>query len=45
MRLNLLVEVVVSAIIQKMILVGVDKYTMQQLVGLSLILVYLAANL
>ena len=31
--LNLLVEVGVSAIIQKMILVGVDKGTMQQLVG------------
>ena len=43
--LNLLVEVGVSAIIQKMILVGVDKYTMQQLVGISLILVSLGVIL
>ena len=44
--LNLLVEVGVSAIIQKTILVGVDKYTMQQLlVGISLILVSLGAIL
>jgi uncharacterized membrane protein (DUF373 family) len=40
-----LVEVGVSAIIQKMILVGVDKYTMQQLVGISLILVSLSVIL
>jgi uncharacterized membrane protein (DUF373 family) len=43
--LNLLVEVGVSAIIQKMILVGVDKYTMQQLVGISLILLSLSVIL
>jgi len=43
--LNLLVEVGGSAIIQKRILVGVDKYTMQQLVGISLILVSLGAIL
>jgi uncharacterized membrane protein (DUF373 family) len=43
--LNLLVEVGISAIIQKMILVGVDTYTMQQLVGISLILVSLGAIL
>ena len=45
MSLNLLVEVGVSAIIQKMILVGVDKFTMQQLVGISLILVSLGVIL
>jgi uncharacterized membrane protein (DUF373 family) len=39
--LNILVEVGVSAIIQKVILVRVDKYTMQQLAGISLILVSL----
>src|SRR5829696_1413601 len=43
--LNLLVEVGVSAILQKMILVGVDKYTMQQLVGISLIVVPLGVIL
>ena len=43
--LNILVEVGVSAIIQKVILVGVDKYSMQQLVGISLILVSLGAIL
>jgi uncharacterized membrane protein (DUF373 family) len=43
--LNILVEVGVSAIIQKMILIGVDKFTMQQLVGISLILVALGAIL
>lgn len=43
--LNILVEVGVSAIIQKVILIGVDKYTMQQLVGISLILVSLGAIL
>jgi uncharacterized membrane protein (DUF373 family) len=41
--LNILVEVGVSVIIQKVILVGVDKYSMQQLVGISLILVSLGA--
>jgi uncharacterized membrane protein (DUF373 family) len=43
--LNILVEVGVSAIIQKMILVGVDRFTMQQLIGISLILVALSAIL
>jgi uncharacterized membrane protein (DUF373 family) len=43
--LNILVEVGVSAIIQKMILVGVDKFTIQQLIGISLILVALGAIL
>jgi uncharacterized membrane protein (DUF373 family) len=43
--LNILVEVGVSAIIQKVILVGVDKYSMQQLIGISLILVALGAIL
>jgi uncharacterized membrane protein (DUF373 family) len=43
--LNILVEVGVSAIIQKMILVGVDKFSMQQLIGISLILVALGAIL
>ena len=43
--LNILVEVGVSAIIQKVILVGVDKYTMQQLAGISLILVSLGVIL
>jgi uncharacterized membrane protein (DUF373 family) len=43
--LNILVEVGVSAIIQKVILVGVDKYSMQQLAGISLILVSLGAIL
>src|SRR5215207_9958816 len=32
--LNILVEVGVSAIIQKMILVGVDRFTLQQLIGI-----------
>ena len=36
-----LVEVGVAAIIQKMILVGVDKFTMDQLVGISLVLLVL----
>ena len=31
--LNILVEVGVSVIIQKVVLVGVDEFTMQQLVG------------
>jgi uncharacterized membrane protein (DUF373 family) len=43
--LNILVEVGVSAIIQKVILVGVDKYSMQQLIGISIILVALGAIL
>ena len=43
--LNILVEVGVSAIIQKVILVGVDKYTMQQLIGISLILLALGSVL
>ena len=43
--LNILVEVGVSAIIQKVILVGVDKYSMQQLMGISLMLVALGAIL
>ena len=43
--LNILVEVGVSAIIQKVILVGVDELTMQQLVGISLILLALGAIL
>jgi uncharacterized membrane protein (DUF373 family) len=43
--LNILAEVGVSAIIQKVILVGVDKYSMQQLIGISLILAALGAIL
>jgi uncharacterized membrane protein (DUF373 family) len=43
--LNILVEVEVSVIIQKVVLVGVDEFTMQQLVGISLILVSLGAIL
>jgi uncharacterized membrane protein (DUF373 family) len=43
--LNILVEVGVSVIIQKVVLVGVDEFTMQQLVGISLILVSLGAIL
>lgn len=43
--LNILIKVGVSAIIQKMILVGVDEFTMQQLIGISLILVALGAIL
>jgi uncharacterized membrane protein (DUF373 family) len=43
--LNILVEVGVSAIIQRIILVGVDRFTMQQLIGISLILVALGAIL
>jgi uncharacterized membrane protein (DUF373 family) len=43
--LNILVEVGVSAIIQKMILVGVDRFTLQQLIGISLILLALGAIL
>jgi uncharacterized membrane protein (DUF373 family) len=43
--LNILVEVGVSAIIQKVILVGVDKYSMPQLIGISLILAALGAIL
>jgi uncharacterized membrane protein (DUF373 family) len=43
--LNILVEVGVSVIIQKVVLVGVDEFTMQQLVGISLILVFLGAIL
>jgi uncharacterized membrane protein (DUF373 family) len=43
--LNILVEVGVSVIIQKVVLVGVDEFTMQQLVGISLLLVSLGAIL
>jgi len=43
--LNILIEVGVSAIIQKVILVGVDKFTMQQLIGISLILLALGSIL
>lgn len=43
--LNILVEVGVSAIIQKVILVGVDKLTMPQLIGISILLVALGAIL
>ena len=43
--LNILVEVGVSVIIQKVVLVGVDEFTMQQLVGIFLILVSLGAIL
>ncbi len=39
--LNLLVEVGVAAIIAKVVLVGVDKFTMQQLLGMSVILLVL----
>jgi uncharacterized membrane protein (DUF373 family) len=41
--LRILVEVGVSAIIQKVILIGVDEFTMQQLIGISLILLALGA--
>jgi hypothetical protein len=37
MRAERSVEVGVSAIIQPVMLVGVDKYSMQQLIGISLI--------
>ena len=40
-NLNILVEVGVSAIIQKMILVGIDRFAMGQLIGISLVLVAL----
>jgi uncharacterized membrane protein (DUF373 family) len=43
--LNTLVEVGVAAIIQKVILVGVDNFTMEQLIGVSLILVALSTIL
>ena len=43
--LNILVEVGVSATIQKVILIGVDDLSMQQLIGISLILVSLGAIL
>jgi uncharacterized membrane protein (DUF373 family) len=43
--LNILVEVGVSATIQKVILIGVDELSMQQLIGISLILVSLGAIL
>ena len=43
--LNLLVEVGVAAMIQKVILVGVDKFTMQQLLGMSATLVVLGGLL
>jgi uncharacterized membrane protein (DUF373 family) len=43
--LNTLVEVGVAAIIQKVILVGVDSFTMQQLIGISLVLATLGAIL
>jgi uncharacterized membrane protein (DUF373 family) len=43
--LNILVEVAISAIIQKVILVGVDKYSMQQLIEITLVLVALGAIL
>ena len=42
---NTLVEVGVSAITQKVILVGVDRFTVEQLVGISLILAALGAVL
>jgi uncharacterized membrane protein (DUF373 family) len=41
--LSILVEVGVSASIQKVILIGVDQYSMQQLVGISLLLAALGA--
>ena len=43
--LNILVEVGLSAVIQKVILVGIDKFTMQQLIGISLVLLTLGAIL
>ena len=43
--LNILVEVGVSAIIQKVILVGVEAFTMQQMIGISLILATLGSIL
>ncbi len=43
--LNILVEVGVSAIIQKVVLKGVDGFTVEQLVGISLVLVALGAIL
>ena len=43
--LRILVEVGVSAIIQKVILIGVDEFTIQQLIGISLILLVLGAIL
>lgn len=43
--LNTLVEVGVAAIIQKVVLVGVDSFTMEQLIGISLILATLGAIL
>lgn len=43
--LNILVEVGVSAIIQKVILVGVEAFTMQQMIGISLILATLGGIL
>ena len=45
MDLSILVEVGVSAIIQKVILIGVGKLSMQQLVGISLVLAALGAIL
>ena len=42
--LNILVEVGVSAIIQKVILVGVEAFTMQQMIGISLIPALWAAS-
>ena len=45
MDLNILVELGASAIIQKVILIGVDEFTMQQLIGISLILLALGAIL
>jgi uncharacterized membrane protein (DUF373 family) len=44
-ELNILVEVGVSATIQKVILVGVDEFSMQQLIGISLILASLGVLL
>ena len=43
--LGILVEVGVSAIIQKVILVGIDEFSMQQLIGIALILLALGAIL
>jgi uncharacterized membrane protein (DUF373 family) len=43
--LNTLVEVGVAAIIQKVILVGVDKFTIEQLAGIALVLLVLCAIL
>lgn len=44
-NLNLLVEVGVSAIIQKVVLIGVDNFSIQQLGGISFMLLALGAIL